>query len=229
MRRLIVLGFVGLRAQLIDGSLGDGVGGMADLLDAADRRGGRPCSRPCCRLGCRPLLGDRHLARLRRASHHRLGNVDSRTVSILAVPGFVGAFIGATALSNLDAAVAKPIVTTILLSLGIYVSYRFLPFGGRRPQFKPRPSVGFLAPASSSRSAARASTDQLHDPSRSRRRPWDLGGCDCRRPLRGLDLGHRVGRQAGAVDACPLRRRRPGAGVSLTRADAKVERRGRHL
>ena len=67
-------------------------------------------------------------------------------MSILAVPGFVGAFIGATALSNLDAAIAKPIVATILLSLGVYVIYRFLRLGGRRPQFKARPSAGFLAP-----------------------------------------------------------------------------------
>ena len=67
-------------------------------------------------------------------------------MSILAVPGFVGAFIGATVLSNLDAAMAKPIVAGILLGLGIYVIYRFLRLGGRRPQFKARPSVAFLAP-----------------------------------------------------------------------------------
>jgi uncharacterized membrane protein YfcA len=72
--------------------------------------------------------------------------VDWRTVSILAVPGFVGAFLGATALSNIDGAVAKPIVAGILLGLGIYVIYRFLRLGGRRPQFKSRPKASFLAP-----------------------------------------------------------------------------------
>ena len=80
------------------------------------------------------------------ASHHKLGNVDWRTVSILAVPGFVGAFLGATALSNLDAAIAKPIVATILLGLGVYVVYRFLRLGGRRPTFKAPALGGFLAP-----------------------------------------------------------------------------------
>ena len=36
-------------------------------------------------------------------SHHALGNTDWRTVGILAVPGFVGAFVGATLLVSLDA------------------------------------------------------------------------------------------------------------------------------
>jgi hypothetical protein len=80
------------------------------------------------------------------ASHHKFGNVDWRTVSILAVPGFVGAFLGATLLSNMDAGVAKPVVAVILLGLGVYVVYRFLRLGGARPTFKGRPSVAFLAP-----------------------------------------------------------------------------------
>jgi uncharacterized membrane protein YfcA len=80
------------------------------------------------------------------ASHHKLGNVDWRTVSILALPGFVGAFLGATLLSNLDGAVAKPLVAVILLSLGFYVVYRFLRLGGARPSFKGHPSAAFLAP-----------------------------------------------------------------------------------
>jgi hypothetical protein len=79
-------------------------------------------------------------------SHHRLGNVDWRTVSILAVPGFVGAFAGATFLAGLDGDVAKPWVAGILLTLGIYVIWRFLVLGGRRPTFKSRPSAGMLAP-----------------------------------------------------------------------------------
>ena len=72
--------------------------------------------------------------------------MDWRTVSILAVPGFVGAFLGATLLSNMDADVAKPVVAVILLGLGVYVIYRFLRLGGARPTFKGRPSVAFLAP-----------------------------------------------------------------------------------
>ena len=152
MRRLIVLGFVGLLAQLIDGSLGMGYGVTSStlLIIVGVAPAATSAAVHFSEIGTSLVSG---------ASHHRLGNVDWRTVSILAVPGFVGAFIGAMALSNLDAAVTKPIVATILLSLGIYVIYRFLHLGRRGPQFKPRPSVGFLAPASSSRSAARAPTD----------------------------------------------------------------------
>jgi hypothetical protein len=79
-------------------------------------------------------------------SHHKLGNVDWRTVSILAVPGFVGAFAGATFLAGLDGDVAKPWVAGILLTLGAYVVWRFLVLGGRRPTFKSRPSAAMLAP-----------------------------------------------------------------------------------
>ena len=79
-------------------------------------------------------------------SHHKLGNVDWRTVSILAVPGFVGAFAGATFLASLDGDTAKPWVAGLLLLLGAYVIWRFLALNGRRPMFKPRPSALFLAP-----------------------------------------------------------------------------------
>ena len=139
MRKLIVLGFVGLIAQLIDGSLGMayGVTSSTLLLAAGVAPAAASAAVHFSEIGTSLVSG---------ASHHKLGNVDWRTVSILAVPGFVGAFIGATALSNMDAGVAKPIVAAILLSLGIYVIYRFLRLGGRRPQFKGRPGVAFLAP-----------------------------------------------------------------------------------
>jgi uncharacterized membrane protein YfcA len=79
-------------------------------------------------------------------SHHKLGNVDWRTVSIIAVPGGVGAFAGATFLSSIDGDVAKPWVALLLLGLGGYVIWRFLALGGRRPQFRGRLSARFLAP-----------------------------------------------------------------------------------
>jgi len=139
MRKLIVLGFVGLFAQLIDGSLGMayGVTSTTLLLTVGVAPAAASAAVHFSEIGTSLVSG---------ASHHRLGNVDWRTVSILAVPGFIGAFIGATVLSNIDGAVAKPIVAGILLGLGIYVIYRFLHLGGERPKFKPRPSAMFLAP-----------------------------------------------------------------------------------
>jgi len=139
MRKLIVLGFVGLLAQLVDGSLGMayGVTSTTLLLAAGVAPAAASAAVHFSEIGTSLVSG---------ASHHKLGNVDWRTVSILALPGFVGAFLGATLLSSLDGDVAKPVVAVILLSLGGYVVYRFLKLGGRRPTFKARPSAGFLAP-----------------------------------------------------------------------------------
>src|SRR6476660_6844189 len=139
MRKLIVLGFVGLVAQLIDGSLGMayGVTSSTLLLAAGVAPAAASASVHFSEIGTSLVSG---------ASHHKFGNVDWRTVSILALPGFVGAFVGATLLSNMDAAVAKPVVAVILLSLGFYVVYRFLRLGGERPTFKGHPSAMFLAP-----------------------------------------------------------------------------------
>jgi uncharacterized membrane protein YfcA len=79
-------------------------------------------------------------------SHHRLGNVDWRTVSIIAVPGGIGAFAGATFLASIDGDTAKPWVAGLLLALGVYVLYRFLRLGGRRPQFRGKVAAPFLVP-----------------------------------------------------------------------------------
>ncbi len=139
MRKLLVLGFVGLLAQLIDGSLGMAYGVTSSTLLLAV--GVAPAAASAAvhfsEIGTSLVSG---------ASHHKLGNVDWRTVSILAVPGFVGAFAGATFLANLDGAAAKPWVAGILLCLGGYVIWRFLVLGGRRPTFKARPSARMLAP-----------------------------------------------------------------------------------
>ena len=139
MRKLIVLAFVGLVAQLIDGSLGMAYGVTSSTLLLAT--GVSPAAASAAvhfsEIGTSLVSG---------LSHHRLGNVDWRTVSILAVPGFAGAFVGATFLASLDGDTAKPWVAAILLALGAYVVWRFLVLGGCRPTFKSRPSAGFLAP-----------------------------------------------------------------------------------
>ncbi|CAM3321530.1 sulfite exporter TauE/SafE family protein [Nocardioides dubius] len=139
MRKLIVLGFVGLLAQLIDGSLGMayGVTSSTLLLAAGIAPAAASAAVHFSEIGTSLVSG---------ISHAKFGNVDWRTVGILAVPGFVGAFAGATFLVNIDGDSAKPWVALILLALGAYVIWRFLVLGGRRPQFKGRPTAGFLAP-----------------------------------------------------------------------------------
>jgi hypothetical protein len=139
MRKLLVLGFVGLLAQLIDGSLGMayGVTSSTLLLAAGIAPAAASAAVHFSEIGTSLVSG---------FSHHRLGNVDWRTVGILAVPGAVGAFAGATFLASIDGASAKPWVAGILLALGAYVIWRFLVLGGRRPQFRGRPGAGMLVP-----------------------------------------------------------------------------------
>ena len=139
MRNLLVLGFVGLVAQLIDGSLGMayGVTSSTLLLAAGIAPAAASAAVHFSEIGTTLVSG---------ISHHRLGNVDWRTVSIIAVPGGIGAFAGATFLSSLDGDTAKPWVAALLLGLGVYVVWRFLVLGGRRPHFRGRLSAFFLAP-----------------------------------------------------------------------------------
>jgi uncharacterized membrane protein YfcA len=139
MRKLIVLGFVGLLAQLVDGSLGMayGVTSSTLLLAAGIAPAAASAAVHFSEIGTSLVSG---------FSHHKLGNVDWKTVGILAVPGFVGAFAGATFLASLPADTAKPWVAGLLMALGFYVIYRFLVLGGRRPTFKARPGPKFLVP-----------------------------------------------------------------------------------
>ncbi|MEH6819012.1 sulfite exporter TauE/SafE family protein [Dietzia psychralcaliphila] len=139
MPTLIVLGFAGLLAQLVDGSLGMGYGVTSTTILVA--------------AGIAPAAASAavHFAQIGTTlasgiSHHKFGNVDWRIVAILAGPGAVGAFIGATALTRLSSAAAKPIVASLLLALGFYVLYRFLRLGGTRPQFSGKVSARFLVP-----------------------------------------------------------------------------------
>ena len=80
MRQLIVLGIVGLIAQLIDGSLGMayGVTSTTLLLAAGTAPAAASAAVHFSELGTSLVSG---------ISHHRFGNVDWRTVGILAGPG----------------------------------------------------------------------------------------------------------------------------------------------
>ncbi|MBW3069357.1 MULTISPECIES: sulfite exporter TauE/SafE family protein [unclassified Actinomyces] len=118
MFALILLALVGLVAQLVDGTLGMGYGVTSSSLLLA--------------VGLSPALASAsvHLSQIGTTlmsgvSHLRLGNTDRALVARLAVPGAVGAFLGATVLSRLTTAAATPVTATILLVLGVYVLVRF--------------------------------------------------------------------------------------------------------
>ncbi|MEV1083817.1 sulfite exporter TauE/SafE family protein [Streptomyces sp. NPDC050211] len=118
MRTLILLALAGLGAQLVDGSLGMAYGVTSTTLLLA--------------MGTNPAAASAtvHLAEIGTtlmsgASHWRFGNVDWKVVAKIGVPGAVGAFLGATVLSQLSTEVAEPVMSLILLGLGLYVMSRF--------------------------------------------------------------------------------------------------------
>ena len=140
MRSFVVLAIVGLAAQLVDGSLGMAYGVTSQSLLLA--------------VGLTPALASAsvHIAEVGTtlasgASHWRFGNVDWGKVGWLAVPGGVGAFLGAVVLSSvISAEAAEPIVAIFLFGLGVYILSRFA-FRRRENPVVERPvSRGFLGP-----------------------------------------------------------------------------------
>jgi uncharacterized protein len=116
---LLGIALAGFLAQLIDGSLGMGYGVSSTTL--------------LLTVGLTPALASAsiHLAEIGTtavsgASHWRLGNVDMKIMALLAIPGGIGAFLGAVVLSNLSAEAARPWVSVVLLVLGAVIVFRFL-------------------------------------------------------------------------------------------------------
>jgi uncharacterized membrane protein YfcA len=118
VKTLVLLALVGLGAQLVDGSLGMAYGVTSTTLLLA--------------IGTNPAVASAtiHLAEIGTTlasglAHWKFGNVDWKVVAKVGVPGAVGAFAGATFLSSLSTAVAAPVMSLILVSLGVYLLVRF--------------------------------------------------------------------------------------------------------
>ena len=129
MQVFVVLATVGLVAQLVDGSLGMayGVTSSTLLLAAGLSPATASASVHLAEVGTTLLSG---------TAHWRFGNVDWRVVRRIALPGAIGAFLGATVLSSISTGLAAPWMALLLLALGFYILARFT-FGGvprvRRP------------------------------------------------------------------------------------------------
>lgn len=139
MATLVLLGLVGFGAQLINGSLGMGYGVSSTTFLLA--------------LGTTPALASATVnfsqvgsQLVAGVAHWRFGNVDWRVTWRVALPGAAGAFVGATFLSWLSTEVAAPMMSVILLGLGIYILVRFTlrgtPLGNLGKPLRSR----FLAP-----------------------------------------------------------------------------------
>ena len=138
MYGLLAVALAGFGAQLVDGSLGMGYGLTSSTLLIA--------------IGLAPAVASAsvHLAEIGTSaasaySHARMGNVDKTVLKRIALPGAIGAFAGATVLSNLSTQAARPWASTLLLILGFYVLFRFIRH--RTVALKRgRPGTRFLAP-----------------------------------------------------------------------------------
>ncbi|MCC2321035.1 sulfite exporter TauE/SafE family protein [Cellulomonas xiejunii] len=139
MPTIVLLALVGLAAQLVDGSLGMAYGVTSTTLLLA--------------IGTNPAAASAtvHLAEIGTtlasgAAHWKFGNVDWKVVLRIGVPGAIGAFAGATFLANLSTDAAKPVMSLILLALGLYLLVRFTLKGLRTDRQNLPLRKRFLAP-----------------------------------------------------------------------------------
>lgn len=125
MQVLLVLGLVGFGAQLINGSLGMGYGvtSTSALLLAGTTPALASATVNFSQVGSQLVAG---------YAHWRFGNVEWRVVRLIALPGALGAFVGAIFLSWLSTAAARPLMAMILLLLGCYILVRFTVRGNSR-------------------------------------------------------------------------------------------------
>jgi uncharacterized membrane protein YfcA len=139
VKALTLLALVGLGAQLVDGSLGMAYGVTSSTLLLA--------------IGTNPAAASAtvHLAEIGTTlvsglAHWRFGNVDWQVVLKIGIPGAVGAFAGATVLSTLSTEVAAPVMSLVLLALGVYLLVRFTLRGVDRSRLGRPMRTRFLGP-----------------------------------------------------------------------------------
>jgi uncharacterized membrane protein YfcA len=113
----ILFALVGSVAQLIDGALGMGFGLTSSTLLVT--------------LGASAAVASAavHMAEIGTtlasgASHWHAENIDKKILIRLAIPGGIGAFLGATFLSFIDLSSSKVFISTLLLFLGFLLLYR---------------------------------------------------------------------------------------------------------
>lgn len=134
MAGLLVLIFVGLVAQLVDGSLGMAYGVTSTTLLLAT--GLAPATASAA-----VHLSEMGTTLMSGLSHWKFGNIDWRVVWRVGIPGAIGAFFGAVVLSNVSTEAGKPWMAGFLTALGVYVLFRFA-FGATPLRRDTRPIRG---------------------------------------------------------------------------------------
>lgn len=122
----IFFAIAGSVAQLIDGALGMGFGLTSStlLLTLGASAAVASAAVHAAEIGTTLVSG---------ASHWHAENIDKNVLVRLAIPGGIGALLGATFLSSIDLSSSKIFISTLLLFLGFLLLYRNL-FQSPAPQ-----------------------------------------------------------------------------------------------
>jgi uncharacterized protein len=115
----ILFAIAGSVAQLIDGALGMGFGLTSStlLLTLGASAAVASAAVHAAEIGTTLVSG---------ASHWHAENIDKYVLVRLAIPGGIGALLGATFLSSIDLSSSKIFISTLLLFLGFLLLYRNL-------------------------------------------------------------------------------------------------------
>ena len=118
MRDLLIFALAGFAASFVDGALGMGFGPTSSsiLLGAGLAPAAVSATVNLAKVATGVVAG---------VSHWRFGNIDSRLVLNLALPGCIGAVIGVTVLSNVAGATLRPLLALLLTVIGIRILVRF--------------------------------------------------------------------------------------------------------
>ncbi len=115
---VFMFGLVGAAAQFVDGLLGMGFGiTSATLLTVLGYSAvAASAGTHAAKVGTTFVSG---------ISHWHAGNVDKRVLAVIAIPGAIGAFLGAVVLTNIAMDGARVWMASILALMGVIIVLRF--------------------------------------------------------------------------------------------------------
>ena len=118
MGDLLLVALAGFFAAMVDGALGMGFGPTSStiLLSTGVSPAAASATVNLAKVASGFAAG---------VSHWRLNNIDHRLVLRLAIPGAIGALVGALILSNVNGDDIRPILAILLMVVGIRILFRF--------------------------------------------------------------------------------------------------------
>jgi uncharacterized membrane protein YfcA len=118
MSDILLVLIAGFFASMVDGALGMGFGPTSStiLLSTGISPAAASTTVNLAKVASGLAAG---------VSHWRLKNIDHRLVLRLAIPGAIGAFVGAVILSNVDGDDIRPILAILLMLIGVRILFRF--------------------------------------------------------------------------------------------------------